>query len=166
MATSKPKSVRFEVSAETSASPEQVIEIAGTDFSPRRAEIWPNVRKTRLTVHDRGETYVEVTEGGTGPARFIWERSRYEWSRPGVVTSTVIDSNALLPGSTFELRASFREGGSTVEMILDRQFRPGGWGRIGYALNRMAGERLFSSMLRQALKGVEKRQAQSAQPSD
>jgi hypothetical protein len=166
MTTPSPKSLRFEVRAGTSASPEQVIEIAGKDFSPRRAEIWPNVRKTRLTVHDRGDGYVEVTEVGTGPARFIWERSRYEWSRPGVVTATVIDSNALLPGSTFELRVSPREGGSTVETILDRCFRPGAWERIGHALNRLAGERLFASMLRQALKGVEKRQAQSAQPSD
>src|SRR6266550_7374447 len=101
MSDSNPKALRFEVSAETSASPEQVIEIAGKDFSARRAEIWPNVRTTKLVVHDRGTDHVEVTEGGTGPARFIWERCRYEWSRPGVVTATVIDSNALLPGTTF-----------------------------------------------------------------
>jgi hypothetical protein len=135
-----------------------VIDIAGKDFSPRRADVWPNVRKTRLTVHDQGESHVDVTEGGTGPARFIWERSRYEWSRPGVVTATVIDSNALLPGSTFELRASPQDDGSNVEMILDRRFRPAAWGRVGYLLNRMAGERLFASMLRNALKEVEKRQ--------
>jgi hypothetical protein len=39
MSTPSPKSLRFEVRAETSASPEQVIEIAGQDFSsdrPRR----------------------------------------------------------------------------------------------------------------------------------
>jgi hypothetical protein len=53
-----------------------------------------------------------------------------------------------LPGTTFELRAAPSDGGSTVEMILDRRFRLGGWGRVGYALNRMAGERLFASMLR------------------
>jgi hypothetical protein len=46
MSDSSPKSLRFEVSAETSASPAQVIEIAGKDFSGRRAEIWPNVRRT------------------------------------------------------------------------------------------------------------------------
>jgi len=88
------------VRAETSASPEQVIEIAGKDFSPRRAEVWPNVRKTRLT-----------------------------------------------------------------EMILDRRFRSSGWGRIGYVLNRLGGERLFASMLRGVLKGVEKRESQSKQGS-
>jgi hypothetical protein len=129
MSNSSPKSLRFEVSAETSASPEQVIEIAGKDFSARRAEIWPNVRKSHLVVHDRGTDHAEVTEGGTGPARFIWERCRYEWSRPGMVTSTVIDSNALLPGTTFELRAAPSDGGSTVEMILDRKFRPCGLGK-------------------------------------
>src|SRR5437660_12351127 len=75
---SSPKSLTFEVSAETSASPEQVIEIAGKDFSARRAEIWPNVRKTHFVVHDQGADHAEVTEGGTGPARFAWERCRYE----------------------------------------------------------------------------------------
>ena len=156
MSTPNPKSLRFHVRAESSASPEQVMEIAGKDFSQRRAQIWPNVRQSRLTMHDQGEDYAEVTEGGTGPARFIWERSRYEWPRPGVVTSTVIDSNALLPGSTFELRASPREGGSTVEMVLDRRFRPAGWGRFGYVVNRIGGKRGFGFMLRQALRGVEK----------
>src|SRR5881396_3696715 len=64
MSDSNPRALRFEVSAETSASPEQVIEIAGKDFSARRAEVWPNVRTSGLTVHDRGDGYVEVTEGG------------------------------------------------------------------------------------------------------
>ena len=76
MSDSSPKSLTFEVSAETSASPEQVIEIAGKDFSAGRAEIWPNVRTTNLVVHDQGTDYAEVTEGGTGPARIIWERSQ------------------------------------------------------------------------------------------
>ena len=116
------------------------------------------MRKSGLTVHDDGPNYVDATEYGTGPARLIWERSRYEWSEPGVVRATVTDSNALLPGTTFELRASPRDGGSTVEMILDRRFRPAGWGRVGYALNRFFGARGFAFMLRQALKGVEKRQ--------
>jgi len=166
VAPPSPKSLRFEVKAETTASPEQVIEIAGKDFSARRAVIWPNVTKARLTVHEQGATYADVTEGGTGPARFIWERSRYEWSETGVVSANVVDSNALLPGTTFELRASPREGGSTVEMILDRRFRPTGWGRFGYTLNRIFGPRGFAFMLRQVLKAVENRQAQGTPPAD
>ena len=166
MAPPSPKSLRFEVKAETSASPQQVIEIAGKDFSPRRAEIWPNVSKARLTVHEQGATHTDVTEGGTGPARFIWERSRYERSQLGAVSATVIDSNAFLPGTTFELRASPRDGGSSVEMILDRRFRPTGWGRVGYALNRIFGQRGFTFMLRQMLKAVEKRRAKDTPPAD
>ena len=82
------------------------------------------------------------------------------------MSANVIDSNAFLPGTTFELRASPREGGSTVEMILDRRFRPTGWGRCGYALNRLFGRRGFTFMLRQMLKAVEKRQAQGMPPAD
>ena len=71
----------------------------------------------------------------------------------------MIDSNVVLPGTTFELRAAPSGGGSTVEMILDRKFRPAGWGRVGYALNRIFGRRGFGFMLRQALKSVEKQAA-------
>ena len=158
MADSDPKSVRFEVKAETTASPEQVIEAAGTDFSPRRAEIWPNVRKSGLTVHDDGPNYVDANEYGTGPARLIWERSRYEWLELGAGRVRFMDSTPFLPGPPSERRPTPRDGGSTVEMILDRRFRPAGWGRVGYALNRFFGARGFAFMLRQALKGVEKRQ--------
>lgn len=156
MSVSSPRSLRFEVSAETSASPEQVIALAGRDFSPRRAKVWPNVRTSRLIIHEQGPDFVEVTEGGTGPAHFIWERGRYEWSRPDTVTQTVVDSNALLRGTSFELRAGPYDGGSVVEMVLDRQFSPTGWGRAAYALNRVFGKRGFAYMLRRALKGVEK----------
>jgi polyketide cyclase/dehydrase/lipid transport protein len=159
MAEAPLKSLRFEVSAETSAAPERVIELAGNDFSPRRAKIWPNVRTSKLIVHDQGDGWADVTEGGTGPAHLVWERSRYEWSQPGMVTSEVVDSNAFLPGTTFELRATPRDGGSKVVMVLDRSFRPGGWGRVGYALNRLFGARGFAFMLRQMLKAVEKQPA-------
>ena len=47
-----------------------------------------------LAVHERGATHVEVTEYGTGPAWFAWERSRYDWSEPDRIRQTVIDSNA------------------------------------------------------------------------
>jgi hypothetical protein len=150
------RSLRFEVSAETSATPEQVIELAGTDFTPRRSKVWPNVRASRLIVHDQGTDWADVTEGGTGPAHFVWERSRYDWSQPGKVTAKVIDSNAFLPETTFELRATPHDGGSTVVMILDRSFRSGGWGRVGYLLNRVFGARGFAFMLRQMVKAVEK----------
>ena len=36
---------------------------AARDFSPRRADLWPDVHVEHLEVHDRGDTWIEVTEG-------------------------------------------------------------------------------------------------------
>ena len=50
------------VSAESSASPAQIL-AAARDLSAHRAQIWPNVEAKRLDVHERGDTWAEVTEG-------------------------------------------------------------------------------------------------------
>ena len=63
--------LRITVKAQTSATPEQVLAIAGTDFSAARATVWPNVTTRKLDVHERGANFAEVTEGATG--RPIWE---------------------------------------------------------------------------------------------
>jgi catechol 2,3-dioxygenase-like lactoylglutathione lyase family enzyme len=47
---------------ESTAPPERVLE-AARDFSERRADLWPDVHVEYLEVHDRGETWAEVTEG-------------------------------------------------------------------------------------------------------
>jgi hypothetical protein len=113
--------LRITVAAATSASPERVLARAGTEFSANRAKVWSNVAVKRLVVHQRGDTYAEVTEGATGIAWFAWERTRYDWSRPGIVEQTVLDSNVLEPGSIWELRVAPGEGGgSEVEMTLQR----------------------------------------------
>ena len=149
--------LRLTVSAETSASPGQVLALAGMDFSARRAEIWENVTTRRLEVHERGPSHAEVTEGGTSIARAFWERSRYDWSEPNTVRQTVLDSNVLEPGSTWELRMAPRDGGgAVVEMTLDRRFRRGLAGRVGSALNHAAGKLLWRSMLRHTLSAVER----------
>jgi len=88
------------LTAQSTASPERVLALAGTDFSAHRARVWSNVQEKRLEVHERGDAYVEVTACGTGPAWFAWERSRYDWSQPDWIRQTVIDSNVLEPGST------------------------------------------------------------------
>ena len=62
-------------------------------------------------MHERGATHVEVTEYGTGPTWFAWERSRCDWSEADRIRQTVIDSNVLEPGSTWELRVRPRQGG-------------------------------------------------------
>jgi hypothetical protein len=151
-------SLRVEVSAETSASSDQVL-IATGDFSERRARIWGNVTVKHLELHERGETWAEVTEG-TMVLGVFWERCRYDWSKPGAVVATVLDSNVLRPGSTFELRAVLAEGGgSSVEMILARNFRNGVKGTIARSINHLGGRRLFGFYLRVTLAAIEKMSA-------
>ena len=55
------------------------------DFGPRRGEIWGNSDPHHLVVHGRGDTWAEVTERSTA-AGGIWQRLRYDWGTPGVVT--------------------------------------------------------------------------------
>lgn len=108
---------------ESTAPPERVLE-AARDFSERRADLWPDVHVEYLEVHDRGETWADVTEGNPWPIGFVWERLRYDWSRPGSIKGTVVDSNIFKPGSTWELRAtSASGGGSRVEVIGVRHLR-------------------------------------------
>ncbi|HEY1518244.1 MAG TPA: hypothetical protein VGF91_17590 [Solirubrobacteraceae bacterium] len=141
------------VSAHTSASPEHVL-AAARDFSERRPELWPNVKAKYFVVHDKGEEFADVTEGIWITGLF-WERSRYDWSEPGAVRATVIDSNVVQPGSTFEVRAVRSEGGSDVEMTLCRTFQKGPKGRIGGAINHLSGNRGWRSYLRRVLANVE-----------
>lgn len=113
---------RVHVVAESSASPGQVLE-AARDFTPRRAELWRDVHVEHLHVHDRGETWADVTEGNQWPIGLVWERLRYDWSEPDRVSATVIESNIFRPGSTWEIRARESERGSTVEVIGVRHLR-------------------------------------------
>ena len=82
---------------DTTASPERVLG-ALTDFSPRRFELWPNVDRKYFRLESAGDSTAEVTEGSPVFGG-VWERSRYDWSRPGTVRIDVIDSNAFEPGS-------------------------------------------------------------------
>src|ERR671910_2738686 len=96
---------RVHVTDHTSAPPERVL-AAARDFSERRAQMWPDVHVEHLTVHDIGDTYADVTEGNPWPILgVVWERLRYDWSQPGTVKGTVVDSNLFKPGSSWELRA-------------------------------------------------------------
>ena len=76
-----------------------------------------------------------------------------------MVKATVMESNVFKPGSTWEVRARPRNGGSTVEMTLNRDFQPGFRGRIASAVNHGFGDRWrrfgWARMLRQVLREIE-----------
>jgi len=86
----------------------------------------------------------------------VWERSRYEWE-PRSIRQTVIDSNVLEPGSTWELEVSPSNGGSIVGMRLRRKFRRSAKGRIASAINHLGGRRMWGWYLRKAIAEVERR---------
>lgn len=144
--------VEFTHSVETSASAEEVL-AAAREFSPRRIEIWPNVSRRRFQIHAAGETFIEVTEGALQGV--FWERSRYEWPRPGVVSQVVVDSNVLAPGSTWEITATPNGGGCHVEAAFSREFTrtPKGW--LARLVNSRAGRWLYRSDMKRMLRNVE-----------
>ena len=103
---------------------------AARDFSPRRADLWRDVHTEHTTIHDRGDTTADVTEGNRWPIiGVVWERLRYDWSQPGALKGTVTESNLFKPGSTWEIRATpTQSGGSRVEIIAARHLK--GRGRL------------------------------------
>ena len=140
-------------SATTSLTPEQVIG-AAADFSDAREKLWSNSKNKYFLVHEQGADFAEVTEG----LRIIgvfWERSRYDWSEPGTIRQTVIDSNVVRPSSTWELAATRQDEGSEVVMRLSREFRPSIKGGVGWTLNHLAGARMWGSYVRSALAEAE-----------
>jgi hypothetical protein len=114
--------------AEDTPCPADRVLAAARDFTEHRAELWPDVYLEHLQVHELGDTFAEVTEGNSWPIGIVWERLRYDWSTPGSIRGTVIDSNLFWPGSTWELHVTPISTGSRVEIIAQRNLRPiRGW---------------------------------------
>lgn len=102
--------VHFEL--ETALPPDAVLRVL-TDFSDRRAQVWPNIDKDHLKVHAQGPGWAEVTEGNAR-AGGIWERNRYEWGQePGRLTIMTVESNTWKPGSRWDYRLTPAGGGGT-----------------------------------------------------
>jgi hypothetical protein len=111
---------RLSYGADSAASPELVIE-AVKDFSERRAEVWPNI--DTYEVNEAAKDFADVTEGTDALGKNFWARERYEWPEPGLVRTTTTDSNVFGPGSSWQLRATARDGGSRVEVVNDRKMK-------------------------------------------
>ncbi|GIJ45217.1 hypothetical protein Val02_21030 [Virgisporangium aliadipatigenens] len=108
--------VEFDVS--TTVPPERFI-AALTDFSPSRADVWPNIDAAHLKVHSVGETTADVTEG-SNLAGGVWERNRYDWSTPGTVRVETTESNTWKPGSFWLYNVTKTDSGSHVRVTVER----------------------------------------------
>jgi len=98
----------FHFNETTTSTPEQFI--AGlTDFGPGRKDLFENSADSDLTVHDKGPTEADVTEGSAG----IWERLHYDWSDPNHVVLTTTDSNAWADGPSHTYDLMRKDDGTT-----------------------------------------------------
>ena len=149
---------RAHARAHGSFPPERFV-AALTDFGPGRADVWGNSDPQHLAVHDRGDTWAEVTEGST--AGGIWQRLRYDWSVPGVVTLEVLDSNAFGPGSRWTYRLTpAGAGGTDIDLAVVRV--PNSLkGKVLDVLLTLAGSTFFSRDLRRSVRRLEGTRAAS-----
>jgi hypothetical protein len=145
---------RVHVRAHGAVPPDRFV-AALTDFGPGRQEIWGNSDPSHLAVHDRGDTWAEVTEGSATGG--VWQRLRYDWSVPDEVTLDVRDSSAFGPGSRWTYRVeSDGAGGCHVDLTIVRvpNTRKG---RLLDALLRLGGKAYFARDLRRSLRRLESR---------
>lgn len=137
-------------------APEQFLS-AARDFSPRREEVFPAVSMERMEVHELGDTSADVTEGTSTGIGANWERCDYDWSREGIVTATVTDSNVYaVPGSSWEITARPKNSGTEVEMVWVREFRRGLRGRLFGTAFRLFGNRIFRGYVQDVIENLEK----------
>jgi len=150
------------VAEDTTVSAEHVL-AAVRDFSDRRAQVFPAVSTRHMTVHALADTSADVTEGTRLGPFVVWERCRYDWSKPGRVTATVVDSNVYgFPGSSWEITATATDQGSHVDMTWTRWFQRRPLGRfMGFAYRHM-GTRSFTKYGCDVVKNLE--QLHGAEP--
>jgi hypothetical protein len=142
--------VEFDVSS--GVSPDRFL-AALTDFSPKRAEIWPNIDAQHLKVHEVGANSADVTEGSS-IAGGVWERNRYDWSTPGTVRVETIESNTWRPGSFWLYHVEPTDTGSHIHVTADR--RPATLkGRLIAVLLVLGGRRVLRQATEQVLRKLQ-----------
>lgn len=145
---------RVHVRAHGDVPPDRFV-AALTDFGPGRHEVFGNSDPRHLAVHDRGPTWAEVTEG-SGAGGGVWQRLRYDWSAPDLVTLEVLDSNAFGPGSRWTYRVSPRGAGTEVDLQVVR-VPTTTKGRVLDVLLGLGGGWYFARDLRRTLRRLEAR---------
>jgi hypothetical protein len=146
----------IKVTESTTATPAQFLE-ALTDFGPHRSEIWSNSQPDFLVVHDRGDTWADVTEGSKA-AGAIWERLRYDWSNPTDIVLTTTDSNTWGGNSGHRYTLTQTDGATSVRAIIVRD-AISTKGRAIAAMLTLLGTSFIKKSLRSTLRAIEARNA-------
>ena len=140
---------RIHYEADGDVSAERFI-AALTDFSSRRPALWPNLSPAYFKVNELGDTWADVQEG-TDLLGGVWARERYDWSQPGRVTLTLIESPSFRPGTVTDYRVTAREGGGCHVSVDFQRIATSLTGRIVGAMVQLGGRRRFATDLRTTL---------------
>jgi hypothetical protein len=140
---------RIHYEADGAIPPERFIS-ALTDFSERRPEAWPGLDAAFFKVHAVGDTWAEVTEG-TDVLGGVWARERYDWSQPGLVRLTLVDSPDFRPGTVTVYRVTPGPGGTCHVSVDFQRIARSARGRLVGAAVQLTGARRFGGELRVAL---------------
>ncbi|WP_319457687.1 MULTISPECIES: hypothetical protein [unclassified Mycobacterium] len=143
---------RFDFDFVTTARPDQVIELM-TDFSPNRPHRWPASSEKAFEVYHLGETEADIREGQDFPK--LWATWHYDWSTPGTVTLTVVDSDAIAAGSVMSLTATPTAGGGSSVHGVWEQTSKNLIALIGVTTMRFIGPRALSTYYKKVYDGLD-----------
>lgn len=135
--------------ADGAVSAEQFV-AALTDFSEHRPELWPNLDTKFFRLYDRGETWAEVQEG-TDVLGGVWAREHYDWSEPGRVTLTLLESPDFRPGTVIDYRVTSRPDGGCHVAVDFQRIATSLRGRFVGVVVQLTGVGRFSKDLRETL---------------
>ncbi|MGH3357925.1 MAG: hypothetical protein ACRDO7_03920 [Nocardioidaceae bacterium] len=144
--------MRFDYSLDTTASPEQA-RAAFIDFGPRRLEIWgSSLSPKKYELREHGDDWAVVKEGSTGFR--IWVLLRYDWSEPGTVRWTLIDSGHCRRGTGCITISPGPDGGSHLEVEIAHFGPRGVTGAPTLLLQGLLGPIVFPRVWRSALNRI------------
>ena len=121
------------------------------DFSDRRPDWWPDLSAGLFKVHQLGDSWADVTEG-SDVLGGVWARERYDWSEPGHVRLTLLESPSFRPGTVTDYLVTARDGGGCHVSVDFQRIATSLKGRFVGAVLELNGERRFSAALRETLR--------------
>jgi hypothetical protein len=121
-----------------------------TDFSERRPELWPNLDTKYFRLIEQGDTWAEVQEG-TDVLGGVWGRERYDWSEPGRVTLTLLESPDFKPGTVIDYHVNDRPDGRCHVAVDFQRIAASPRGRFVGAVVQLTGVGRFGKDLRETL---------------
>jgi hypothetical protein len=145
---------RLELDIESTLPPQAVID-ALIDFSDKRPEIWPGIAPEFYEVREVNETDAIVKEGSVMPGMKIWAVEHYDWSNPGTVRWTVMESNFSTPGDYVQADVNPSGSGSNIHITWTRE-GANAKGKFAATLIKLTKGKPVAASIRKALGKLEK----------